>query len=143
MGPFDKLKRGLAKTKQVLQTDVRDLFKAGDILDEPKLLQFESRLLKTDMGVEAAGAIVADLREHHGGRTVVLNEIWDTVKRQLLAQLSWDAETGWFHDLSLETGRWLEGTPKSLASFVPMWAGLASDAQAAQMIEHLAIFGSL
>jgi fused signal recognition particle receptor len=95
MGLFDKLKRGLAKTKQVLQTDVRDLFKAGDILDEPKLLQFESRLLKTDMGVEAAGAIVADLREHHGGRTVVLNEIWDTVKRQLQAQLCWDAETGW------------------------------------------------
>ncbi len=37
MGLFDKLKRGLAKTKQVLQTDVRDLFKAGEILDEQKL----------------------------------------------------------------------------------------------------------
>jgi fused signal recognition particle receptor len=95
MGLFDKLKRGLAKTKQVLQTDVRDLFRSGEILDESKLQQFESRLLKTDMGVEVAGAIVADLREHHGGRTVVLNEIWDTVKRQLRSQLSWDAETGW------------------------------------------------
>jgi alpha,alpha-trehalase len=61
-------------------------------------------------------------------------------RRDRINKWCWDAETGWFHDLSLETGRWLEGTPKSLASFVPMWAGLASDAQAAQMIEHLAIF---
>jgi fused signal recognition particle receptor len=95
MGLFDKLKRGLAKTAQLLQTDVRDLFKAGDILDEGKLQEFERRLLQTDMGVQAAGAIVSELREQHGGRTVVVAEIWETVKRQLKAQLSWDAETGW------------------------------------------------
>ena len=29
MGLFDRLKRGLEKTKEVLRTDVRDLFKAG------------------------------------------------------------------------------------------------------------------
>lgn len=95
MGLFDKLAQGLAKTKQLLQTDVRDLFKPGEILDEAKLGEFESRLLKTDMGVEAAGAIVSDLRKQHGGRTVVLEEVWETVKRQLKSQLSWDAETGW------------------------------------------------
>ena len=45
MGFFDKLKAGLAKTKQLLQTDIRDLLKAGEILDEPKLVEFEKRLL--------------------------------------------------------------------------------------------------
>lgn len=55
-------------------------------------------------------------------------------------ELCWDDETGWFWDVSLETGRWLEGTPKSLASFVPMWAGLATEDQAARLIEHLPLF---
>ena len=34
MGLFDRLKNGLQKTKEVLRTDVRDLFKAGEILDD-------------------------------------------------------------------------------------------------------------
>ena len=55
MGLFDKLKQGLQKTKQLLQTDVRDLFRAGEILDEAKLEAFEARLIRTDMGVAAAG----------------------------------------------------------------------------------------
>ena len=68
MGFFDKLKAGLAKTKQLLQTDIRDLLKAGEILDEPKLVEFEKRLLRTDMGVVAADAILAELRAKHLGR---------------------------------------------------------------------------
>ena len=43
MGLFDKLKQGLKKTHQLLKTDVRDIFKAGEILDEPKLERFEWR----------------------------------------------------------------------------------------------------
>jgi len=31
MGFFDKLKQGLQRTKQLLQTDIRDLFKSGEI----------------------------------------------------------------------------------------------------------------
>ena len=73
MGFFDKLKAGLAKTKQLLQTDIRDLFKAGELLDELKLVEFEKRLLRTDMGVAAADAILAELREKHLGRTVVID----------------------------------------------------------------------
>ena len=61
-------------------------------------------------------------------------------RRNRVNDLCWDEETGWFHDVSLETGRWLEGTPRSLASFVPLWAGLATDDQAAQMLEHLPVF---
>ncbi len=95
MGLFDKLKQGLAKTKQLLQTDVRDLFKAGELLSEEKLQQFESRLLKTDMGVPAADAIVSQLREKHGGRTVVVEDIWKTVKDELKVQLRWKQESGW------------------------------------------------
>lgn len=90
MGLFDKLKQGLQKTKQILQTDVRDLFRAGDILDEAQLEKFEARLVRTDMGIAAASAIVAELREKHGGRTVVVNEIWETVRTKLTSLLRKD-----------------------------------------------------
>jgi fused signal recognition particle receptor len=83
MGWFDRLKQGLQKTKQLLQTDVRDLFKAGEILDEAQLEQFEARIIRTDMGVAAAGKIIAELRTHHLGRTVVLDELWGTIKNTL------------------------------------------------------------
>lgn len=83
MGLFDKLKRGLQKTKELLGTDVRDLFKAGEILTEPKLEEFYGRLIATDMGVESAKAIVSELREKHVGRTVVIDEIWQTIKAKL------------------------------------------------------------
>ena len=83
MGFFDMLKRGLQKTAQILQTDVQDLFKAGEILDEDKLVTFHKRLIGTDMGVAAADAIVLELREKHVGRTVVLDEIWQTVRDKL------------------------------------------------------------
>ena len=69
MGWFDRLKQGLQKTKQLLQTDIRDLFKSGEILDEAKLEMFEARLIRTDMGVAAAQRIVTELRTQYLGRT--------------------------------------------------------------------------
>ena len=65
MGLFDKLKGALSKTKDVLRTDVRDLFKAGEILDEEHLEKFHRGLIKTDMGVAAAGEIVDELRNQY------------------------------------------------------------------------------
>ena len=35
MGLFEKLKQGLQKTKQLLQTDVRDLFRRGRFSTTP------------------------------------------------------------------------------------------------------------
>ena len=95
MGFFDKLKAGLAKTKQLLQTDIRDLLRAGEILDEPKLVEFEKRLLRTDMGVVATDAIMEELRAKHLGRTVVIDEIWQTVKDKLKSLLRGDGNSNW------------------------------------------------
>ncbi len=95
MGLFDKLKRSLQKTKDVLRTDVRDLFKAGAILDEPMLEEFEARMLKTDMGVAASDAIVSELREKHGGRTVVVDDVWQTVKDKLKSLLRGNDDSTW------------------------------------------------
>ena len=87
MGLFSKLKGALSKTRQFLKTDVRDLFKSGEMLDEERLERIEAGLMKTDMGVSAAIDITEELREKHGGRKVVIPEVMQTVKdnlRQLL-----------------------------------------------------------
>jgi len=95
MGLFDRLKKGLQKTRDVLRTDVRDLFKAGEILDDEKLEQFEARLIQSDMGVSAATAIIEELREHHGGRTVDLDGIWKTVSEKLRSLLEGEGQAVW------------------------------------------------
>ncbi len=92
MGLFDKLKRSLAKTKQLLRTDMRDLFRSGEILDDENLEDFEKRLIESDMGVSAAMAIIEELREKHLGRTIVIDEIWDTVKEKLTSLLHGEAD---------------------------------------------------
>ena len=83
MALFEKFKSGLQKTRQVLNTDVRDLFKAGAILDEDMLEEFEGRLVRTDMGVEAADEIVSELRTKYLGRTVDPPAIAETVNAKL------------------------------------------------------------
>jgi fused signal recognition particle receptor len=98
MGLFDKLKGALQKTKEVLRTDVRDLLKAGVILDESKLEEFQKGLITTDMGVSASKQIVEDLRKKYLGRTMVLDDVWKTVKDRLRiilvgkGDVTWDAK---------------------------------------------------
>ncbi len=98
MGLFDRLKAGLQKTRDILRTDVRDLFKAGDVLDESLLEEFEGRLIRTDMGVAAADRITSRLREEHGGRTVDVDAIWDTIRSELRELLKSDDATTWDPD---------------------------------------------
>ncbi|QDU42221.1 Signal recognition particle receptor FtsY [Symmachiella dynata] len=95
MGFFDKFKQGLAKTKALLTTDVRDLFKAGEILGEEQLEQFHARLISTDMGVVAAQAITDELRKQHLGRTVDVDALWLTVKDTLKGLLTGEDDVVW------------------------------------------------
>ena len=95
MGLFDKLKRGLQKTKDVLRTDVRDLFKAGEIFGEETLQDFYARLIATDMGVASAGEIRDELRGKHMGRTIVPDEIWETIRAKLKLLLKGGQDKLW------------------------------------------------
>ena len=95
MGLWDKLKQGVQKAKQLLQTDVRDLFKAGEILTEDKLEEFYARLIRTDMGVASANAIRDELNEKHLGRTVVFDDVWNTIKEKLRSLLKGNEPRLW------------------------------------------------
>ena len=87
-GLLDRLRAGLAKTAQVLATDVRDLFKReGRLVDDAFLEELRGALVRTDMGPAAAEAIVADVKERLRARVVDPDVVLDSIRRQLLERL--------------------------------------------------------
>ncbi len=92
MGLFDKFKRGLKKTANLLKTDVRDLFKSeGRLIDDQFLDEMRAILFKTDMGYDAVEEIVAEVATNMRGRVVQLEEVvatWKTKLAELMAQVS-------------------------------------------------------
>ena len=90
MGLFDKLKQGLKKTAALLNTDVRDLFKSqGRLVDETFLEELLGILIKTDMGVQSAQAIVDEVSVKFRARVVEIEDLLASVKiklKELMAQ---------------------------------------------------------
>jgi len=89
-GFFASLKRALKKTADVLNTDVRDLFKKeGRLVDEQFLTELFAILVKTDMGVGPATRIRDRIGTDFRARVVHMPDILAVVKtelRELLAQ---------------------------------------------------------
>jgi fused signal recognition particle receptor len=93
MGLFDKLKQGLKKTRQLLNTDIRDLFKAqGRLVDEQFLDELFETLIKTDMGVQAAKATIEEIGTAFRGRVVQFQEVLEHVKKKLKELMKQPAE---------------------------------------------------
>jgi fused signal recognition particle receptor len=89
-GFFTSLKRALKKTADVLNTDVRDLFKKeGRLVDEQFLTELFAILVKTDMGVGPAARIRDKIGTDFRARVVHMPDILAVVKaelRELLTQ---------------------------------------------------------
>ncbi len=84
MGLFDQFKQGLRKTAQLLNTDVRDLFKSeGRLVDDEFLDELFALLVKTDMGVKPAQQIVQEVGDTFRSRRVEMGEVLDRVKVKL------------------------------------------------------------
>jgi fused signal recognition particle receptor len=91
MGLFDKIKQGLNKTMRVLNTDVRDLFKAeGRLIDDEFLGELLEKLIKTDMGVKSAQAIVDEIAKNFRARVVQMDDIVANIKQKLKSLLAQD-----------------------------------------------------
>ena len=90
MGLFEKFKQGLKKTAQLLNTDIRDIFKGqGRLVDESFLEAWFETLIRTDMGVEASKELVGEIRTEFFSRVVEEEQILDFLKgklKDLLAQ---------------------------------------------------------
>ena len=84
MGLFEKLKQGLKKTAQFLNTDIRDLLKSeGELLDDKFVNRIYEMVIKADMGVDAAQEIADEIRTSFRARVVRMSEILEHIKAQL------------------------------------------------------------
>jgi fused signal recognition particle receptor len=89
MGFFDRIKKGLAKTVQLLNTDIRDLFKQkGRLVDDSFLEEMFELFVKTDMGVAASKEIIAEVRTQYRGRVVEMHHVLETIKAKLKSLLA-------------------------------------------------------
>lgn len=63
MGFFEKLKRGLTKTKNAIAAQMESLFKSFVAIDEDMLEELEDILIASDVGAVTAAEIIAKLRD--------------------------------------------------------------------------------
>lgn len=78
-----RVRAGLQKTRAVLNTDIRDLFKSeGRLVDETLLQELFARLIRTDMGVGPASEIRDRIATDYRGRVVQFDEILQSIAEQ-------------------------------------------------------------
>jgi fused signal recognition particle receptor len=91
---LDRVRRGLSRTRQVLETPVGDLLKGQRVLDGRDLEVVEEALIAADLGLPAVEAAMAVLRERSreiadGGvpamRAILRAEVERSLERPLLA----------------------------------------------------------
>lgn len=61
-------------------------------------------------------------------------------RKRLINDYLWDNKTGFYWDYNLKYKSKVENLPKTLASFFPLWAGVADSQQARKLINSLPIF---
>ena len=84
MGFFDKLKNGLAKTKNAVFSKVDDVLKSFVKVDEDLLEELEEILICSDMGMECVEEIIDELRDRvKSGRLKEASEVKDSLKEIL------------------------------------------------------------
>ena len=83
-GLFSRFRQGLKRTTQILNTDVRDLFKQeGELLDDEFLSRLYAILIRTDMGTGPATEIREAIATQFRGRVVHMEEVLAIVKEKL------------------------------------------------------------
>jgi fused signal recognition particle receptor len=83
---FDRVKRGLKKTIQVLNTDVGTLFIPGRQINEAFLNEVEEKLLAADFGVANSERIVATMRDRwRQGRIKNADQCIGIIRDEMLA----------------------------------------------------------
>ena len=89
-GWFSNLRQGLQKTADLLNTDIRDLFKTeGRLVDDQFLKELFAILIKTDMGAGPAAEIRDRVQRDNRGRVVHMDDVLTSVKegiRELMQQ---------------------------------------------------------
>ncbi|MDL2328179.1 signal recognition particle-docking protein FtsY [Desulfosarcina sp. OttesenSCG-928-A07] len=80
---FSRLKSGLSKTRQILTTDIDELFLGKKLVDDDMLEVLEERLITADMGVQTTLAIMDKLSGKRS-RIADANALKDALKAEIL-----------------------------------------------------------
>jgi len=88
-GLLARFKRGLQRTSQLLNTDIRDLFKQeGRLVDDDFLRDLFALLIRTDMGTNPANSICEQVQTEHRARVVRMEDILQIIQAKLLELLA-------------------------------------------------------
>ena len=100
-GLFSKMKAGLKKTREKLNTDIRDLFKSeGRLVDDDFLRDLFARLIRTDMGTGPAEKIRDEVGKRQRGRVVQFEEVLETITQQTQSMLEQESTSIQFAESS-------------------------------------------
>ncbi|MEW4454399.1 signal recognition particle-docking protein FtsY [Bremerella sp. JC817] len=92
-GFFGRLAQGMTRTRRLLNTDIRDLFKAeGRLVDEELLDEIFAILIQTDMGAGPATQIKDRIARDFRGRIVHTEDILKDIREELASLMHQDAE---------------------------------------------------
>ena len=87
MGFFDKIKAGLAKTRDALSDSWNDLFSGDTEIDDDFYDELEECLILADLGVETAGKATAALRKAVREQHITQAEEAKAALRKILAEM--------------------------------------------------------
>ncbi|HYE02637.1 MAG TPA: signal recognition particle-docking protein FtsY [Phycisphaerales bacterium] len=81
-----KLRQGLAKTRDILLMDVRDLVPFGRALDDELISEIEARLLRADVGAAATTRLIDGIRaDYKSGKMTRGEQVLEYLKREIKA----------------------------------------------------------
>ena len=88
MGVFDKLKKGLAKTRFNVTNSVNQVFSSYDVVDDDFYEELEEIMIMSDMGVRTTDEIISNLKERVINENIqntveVKKLLMDTIKDQM------------------------------------------------------------
>ncbi len=82
-GLFARLKRGLTKTRQILTTDIEDLFSGKTQLDDDMLEEIEELLITSDIGVQTTMRLVEAISKK-ASKIDSSQKLKETLKQEIL-----------------------------------------------------------
>lgn len=85
---FDKLKRALSKTRDLLNTRVEDLFVPGRTLEAEDLEDLEEALIAADIGVETTENIIEHMKEASRQNRLPAGGVMELLENELKAMVA-------------------------------------------------------
>lgn len=83
-GIFNRLKSGLSKTRQVLNTDINELFTSARKIDDALFEELEELLITSDLGMDITMEMMARIKKR-AGRLSSADQLKSVLKEELVA----------------------------------------------------------